>query len=66
MCPRRVLLNLLPKHVILLEFFKPRMVLLQYKRIISELLLWQEHLDEPFVGLGLFFDELFPQILFWR
>ena len=55
-----VLFDLFPEEVVALELLESWVVLFEQVGVIWELIFWEEHLDEAFVGLGLFLDDSLP------
>ena len=60
MSPRSILLDLLPKEIVLLELLHSWMTFLQTKRVVFEFLRRQEHIYQALIGLLLLLYLLLP------
>ena len=64
MCPGGVFLDLLPKTEVIFEFFPALMLFVHNERIVGELILGQEHVQEFLVNGSLFLDFVLPFFFF--
>ncbi len=60
MCSRGIFFDLLPEKIVILEFCKARVSLLQNERVLGKLFLRQKHVDQPLIDFILVANGRFP------